>query len=76
MAKNKWFVLVAGSAEEKQSWMDAIRKEKEKKKRELYWLRISREHKLCPSKFQLMVIGLLKCHMAQLIMQYGLHKGS
>lgn len=58
MAKNKWFVLVAGSAEEKQSWMDAIRKEKEKKKRELYGLRISREHKFCPSKFQLMV----KCH--------------
>ncbi len=36
VAKNKWFVLVAGSAEEKQSWMDAIRKEKEKRKRELY----------------------------------------
>ncbi len=35
VAKNKWFVLVAGSAEEKQSWMDAIRKEKEKRKRKL-----------------------------------------
>lgn len=33
IAKNKWFVLIAKSAEEKQQWMDAIRREKERRKR-------------------------------------------
>ena len=32
IAKNKWFVLIAKSAEEKQQWMDAIRREKERRK--------------------------------------------
>ena len=34
IAKNKWFVLIAKTAEEKKEWMDAIRTEKEKRKRE------------------------------------------
>lgn len=34
IAKNKWFVLIARSPQEKKEWMDAIRTEKEKKKRE------------------------------------------
>ena len=33
IAKDKWFVLLARTALEKQEWMDAIRREKEKKKR-------------------------------------------
>ena len=35
IAKDKWFVLLAKSAHEKQEWVDAIRREKEKKKRKL-----------------------------------------
>ena len=35
LAKDKWFVLLAKSAQEKQEWVDAIRREKEKKKRKL-----------------------------------------
>ena len=34
IAKNKWFVLIAKSPQEKKEWMEAIHKEKEKKKRE------------------------------------------
>ena len=34
IAKDKWFVLIAKTPEEKREWMDAIRTEKEKKKRE------------------------------------------
>ena len=33
IAKNKWFVLIAKTPEEKQAWMDAIRRVKEKRKR-------------------------------------------
>lgn len=33
IAKDKWFVLIARTPEEKKEWMDAIRAEKEKKKR-------------------------------------------
>jgi len=33
VSKNKWFVLIARTAEEKQQWMEAIRREKEKRKR-------------------------------------------
>jgi phosphatidylinositol 3,4,5-trisphosphate-dependent Rac exchanger 2 protein len=32
IAKDKWFVLIARTPEEKKEWMDAIRAEKEKKK--------------------------------------------
>jgi phosphatidylinositol 3,4,5-trisphosphate-dependent Rac exchanger 2 protein len=35
IAKDKWFVLIAKTPEEKREWMDAIRTEKEKKKRSL-----------------------------------------
>ena len=33
IAKDKWFVLIAKSPQEKKEWMDAIRNEKEKRKR-------------------------------------------
>ena len=33
IAKDKWFVLIAKSPEEKKEWMDAIHNEKEKRKR-------------------------------------------
>lgn len=33
IAKNKWFVLIAKSKEEKREWMEAIHTEKEKRKR-------------------------------------------
>ena len=32
VAKNKWFVLIAKTLEEKQQWMEAMRNEKEKRK--------------------------------------------
>ena len=34
LAKDKWFVLLAKTPQEKQEWVEAIRREKEKKKRE------------------------------------------
>ena len=33
IAKDKWFVLVAKTPQEKKDWMDAIHNEKEKRKR-------------------------------------------
>ena len=41
IAKDKWFVLIARSPEEKKEWMDAIRSEKEKRKRELLTVSVS-----------------------------------
>lgn len=32
IAKNKWFVLIARTPQEKLEWMEAIRREKEKRK--------------------------------------------
>ena len=32
LTKNKWFVLIAKHSKEKQEWMDAIRREKAKRK--------------------------------------------
>jgi phosphatidylinositol 3,4,5-trisphosphate-dependent Rac exchanger 2 protein len=33
LAKDKWFVLLAKTPQEKQEWVEAIRREKDKKKR-------------------------------------------
>ena len=41
IAKDKWFVLIAKTAEEKKQWMDAIRSEKEKRKSELLLIALS-----------------------------------
>jgi phosphatidylinositol 3,4,5-trisphosphate-dependent Rac exchanger 2 protein len=41
IAKDKWFVLIARTPEEKKEWMDAIRDEKEKRKSEFVSTSIS-----------------------------------
>jgi hypothetical protein len=38
LAKDKWFVLLAKTPQEKQEWVEAIRREKDKKKRKLAFL--------------------------------------
>ena len=41
LAKDKWFVLLAKTPQEKQEWVEAIRREKEKKKRERAYIILS-----------------------------------